>query len=46
MPMPPHPPHERVYYREKAPHEELMELIERRFDEIKSDLEDIKRSLK
>ena len=42
----PIPPHERVYRREKLPHEELMELIDRRFDELLRELEEIKRRLK
>ncbi len=38
-------PHERRYY-ESPPHEEIMELMERRFDEIRKELEDIKGQLR
>jgi len=37
--------HERGYYRERPPHEEILELIEQRFDELHRELEEIKRQV-
>ena len=40
------PPHERGYFREEPTHVELLELIEKRFEEVQRDLEDIKRKIR
>jgi hypothetical protein len=42
----PIPPHERGYYRDMPPHEEIIEHIDRRFDELMSELAEIKRKLR
>ena len=46
IPPEPVPPHERGYHREEPTHGELLELIERKFEEVQRELEDIKRRLK
>lgn len=47
MPRHPEPPRPPEYGRwERPPHEEILELIDRRFDEIKRDLEEIKAKLR
>ncbi len=39
-------PHERLHERRLQPHEEVMELVDRRFDEIMEELAEIRRRLR